>query len=91
LLDRHHDPVLGALIGLMVGSIRVLWPWPNGVGIISEEAGESISGTTLDFPTNGNWLWPTVLAVAAFVIVAAVGRLAPSIDHPLTETAGANA
>ena len=91
LLDRHHDPVLGALIGLMVGSIRVLWPWPNGVGIISEEAGESISGTTLDLPTTENWLWPTVLAVAAFVIVAAIGRLTPTIDHPLAETAEATA
>ncbi len=87
LLDHHHDPVLGALIGLMVGSIRVLWPWPNGVGIISEEAGESISGTTLDLPTSENWLWPTVLAVAAFVVVAAVGRLAPTIEQRVAETA----
>jgi len=91
LLDHHHDPVIGALIGLMIGSIRVLWPWPNGVGIISEEAGESISGTTLDLPTAENWLWPTVFAVAAFVVVAVVGRLAPSIDNPLAETAEATA
>ena len=91
LLDHHHDPVIGALIGLMIGSIRVLWPWPNGVGIISEEADESISGTTLDLPTAENWLWPTVFAMAAFVVVAVVGRLAPSIDNPLAETAEATA
>ncbi len=91
LLDRHHDLVLGALIGLMIGSLRVLWPWPNGVGIISDEAGESISGTTLDLPTSETWLWPTVLAVVAFVIVATLGRLAPSGEHPLAETAEATA
>ncbi len=30
-LRRYHDTVMAALIGLMVGSIRVLWPWPDGV------------------------------------------------------------
>ena len=30
-LERHHDNVLAALIGLMAGSMRVLWPWPEGV------------------------------------------------------------
>lgn len=30
-LERHHDNVLSALIGLMAGSTRILWPWPEGV------------------------------------------------------------
>lgn len=30
-LEHHHDNVLAALIGLMAGSTRVLWPWPDGV------------------------------------------------------------
>jgi putative membrane protein len=29
LLDRYHATVLAALIGLMAGSLRVLWPWPG--------------------------------------------------------------
>jgi putative membrane protein len=29
LLRRYHDLVLAALIGLMAGSARVLWPWPS--------------------------------------------------------------
>jgi putative membrane protein len=33
LLRRHHDTVLALLIGLMVGSGRVLWPWPAGDGV----------------------------------------------------------
>ncbi len=32
LLEHHHDNVLAALIGLMAGSMRILWPWPDGVG-----------------------------------------------------------
>jgi len=30
-LEHHHDIVLAALIGLMAGSTRILWPWPDGV------------------------------------------------------------
>lgn len=30
LLADHHDMVLAAMVGLMVGSLRVLWPWPGG-------------------------------------------------------------
>ncbi|WP_052666386.1 DUF368 domain-containing protein [Nitriliruptor alkaliphilus] len=29
LLRRYHDLVLAALLGLMAGSARVLWPWPS--------------------------------------------------------------
>jgi putative membrane protein len=69
VLDRHHNRVLAVLIGLMVGSFRVLWPWPNGVGIISDVAGESISGTGLEWPPADRLAGPTVLAVAAFALV----------------------
>ncbi len=27
LLDRHHDLTMAALVGLMAGSLRALWPW----------------------------------------------------------------
>ncbi len=30
-LKHHHDTVMAALIGLMAGSMRVLWPWPGGL------------------------------------------------------------
>lgn len=30
-LTRHHDIVMASLVGLMAGSLRVLWPWPLGV------------------------------------------------------------
>ena len=33
LLARAHDLVLALLIGLMVGSARVLWPWPSATGV----------------------------------------------------------
>ncbi len=30
-LTLHHDNVIAGLVGLMAGSLRVLWPWPDGV------------------------------------------------------------
>ena len=30
-LTRHHDIVMAVLVGMMAGSLRVLWPWPLGV------------------------------------------------------------
>mgnify|MGYP006201293943 CR=1 FL=1 len=41
----HGNKVLSWYIGLMFGSLRVLWPWPNGTG--SEE---STNGAELALP-----------------------------------------
>jgi putative membrane protein len=42
LLRRAHDLVLAVMIGLMVGSVRVLWPWPPGP--------DGVGGTELGAP-----------------------------------------
>ena len=77
LLDRHHDRLLAVLIGLMVGSFRVLWPWPNGVGIISDVEAETVSGTGLEWPASDAVFGPLALAVIAFALVVGVSWLAP--------------
>lgn len=63
LLHHHHDTIIAAMIGLMIGSIRVLWPWPNGT-----------STTTISAPS-GDIVLPIVLAVVAFVAVVVIDRL----------------
>ncbi|MEM7093471.1 MAG: DUF368 domain-containing protein [Actinomycetota bacterium] len=81
VLDRYRDTLLAGLIGLMAGSLRVLWPWPNGVGVIGEED-EAISGTGIELPADmGAAMVPTILAVVAFVLVVGVSSLAPPGDH----------
>ena len=44
-LERHYDGVVAALIGLMIGSVRVLWPWPNGVESTALGRPDSAVGT----------------------------------------------
>lgn len=64
LLEHHHDRVLASMIGLMLGSLRVLWPWPGGTAT-----------TTLAWPRD-EIMVPVALAVLGLVVVIAVDRLA---------------
>ncbi len=75
LLNKFHDNLMAIIVGIMAGSMRVLWPWPNGVGIISEEAGESVSGVGIEWPAADEWFVPTALAVGAFIFVVVLSRL----------------
>ena len=70
VLSRYRDSLLVCLIGLMVGSLRVLWPWPNGVGVVSEIEDEIIKGTALGWPEDfSDLFWPTLLAVIGFTLI----------------------
>jgi putative membrane protein len=62
LLRRAHDVVLAVLIGLMVGSVRVLWPWPPGP--------DGVGGTELAAAT------AAVVAAAAVLLLGALGARA---------------
>lgn len=64
LLTTHHDTVMAGLIGLMLGSIRVLWPWPGGV-----------ESTTLGAPDR-LVLVSVALALAAFFVVVVINEAA---------------
>lgn len=60
MLELHHDLVLAAMVGLMVGSLRVLWPWPAGTETTDLAAPE------------GQVLLTVSVGVAAAIVVTAV-------------------
>jgi putative membrane protein len=64
LLARAHDLVLAVLVGLMVGSARVLWPWPSATGV---------GDPTLGAPS-GDVIVPVIVALVAFAAVVLIGR-----------------
>ena len=76
LLDQARNTVMAVMVGLMFGSLRVLWPWPNGVGVISRHEHEVISGTGLAWPGADGWAAPTVAAIIGFAVVLLITRLA---------------
>lgn len=66
LLEHHHEVVLAALIGLMAGSLRVLWPWPAGEHGVGE--------TALGAP-DGQVLATVGLAVVGVLFVVVIAGL----------------
>jgi putative membrane protein len=75
LLEHHHDVVMSAMIGLMLGSLRVLWPWPGGTNT-----------TRLGSPS-GDVLVPVLIAIVGLAVVIAVELVATRI----APTAGSDA
>ncbi len=68
-LKRYHDVVLSALIGLMAGSLRVLWPWPLGV-----------DSTDLGAPDR-QVLASLIVAIVAFAAVVLIGGAAQRLEE----------
>jgi putative membrane protein len=90
LLEHHDQTVMAALVGLMLGSVRVLWPWPNGVGFISDDATESVRGTDMAWPAAGDLAGGLALAAAAFAATLLIVRVAEAregraADEPVAQ------
>lgn len=68
-LGNHYATVMAALVGLMVGSTRVLWPWPDGV-----------DSTTLGAPSDPVAV-PVLLALAGLAVVVGFDVIARRVQH----------
>lgn len=68
-LQHHYTAVLSAMIGLMLGSVRVLWPWPGG-----------LNSTALEFPSEQI---PATLGLTAlgFGLVVGFDLVARSLEN----------
>jgi len=42
LFDRHHGPTVAALTGLMLGSLRKVWPWKETVATTLDRHGQAV-------------------------------------------------
>lgn len=76
LLERHRDTVMAALVGLMAGSLRVLWPWPSD----GPEGESGLENVELGAPVSGEIVGATVGAIVAALAVVVVAELASRID-----------
>lgn len=70
-LKHHYDTVMAVLIGLMLGSLRVLWPWPGGV-----------ESTELAAPgTDGGVLVPVMMMVLGLIVVLGIDWVSHRFEH----------
>ncbi len=68
-LTEHYDAVMAVLIGLMLGSTRVLWPWPDGADSVALGPPDEAVAATIG------------LAVFGLVLVLVVDRIAHRVEH----------
>lgn len=69
LLHHHHTLTMVAMAGLMLGSLRALWPWQDNTGAV--------------LAPDGNWPWVLLLAVVGavgvLVLVAVDQKMSRSV------------
>lgn len=91
LFKKYHDNTVALLIGLMIGSLRKVWPWKKDEAwlthadgsFVLDSFGERIVTQQADvLPTLANsadvteFVFAVVLAVAGFVVIVLLDRLA---------------
>ncbi|MEZ4638462.1 MAG: DUF368 domain-containing protein [Caldilineaceae bacterium] len=85
LFKRYHDATVAILIGLMIGSLRKIWPWKEVLATITDRHGElipTVERNILPAFTNAagsfNMEIVTALALAAagFALVLVIERVA---------------
>jgi putative membrane protein len=68
-LNKHYDTVMAVMIGLMLGSLRVLWPWPDGANSVALGAPDEAVAVTVG------------LALFGLGLVLVVDRIAHRIER----------
>ena len=91
LLDRYYDATLAFLAGLMLGSLRKLWPWketlawlrsPDGSFVLDDHGNRIAAVEANIFPDMsaagmpGELIAAVLLVIVGFVVVVAITRLA---------------
>jgi len=78
LFKRYHDLAVAVLIGLMVGSLRKIWPWKEVVASITDRHGEIIPTIERNLmpPFTGELALALGLAVIGFAAVLILDKLA---------------
>ena len=70
LLDRWRDAMIAVLMGLMAGSLRVLWPWPAG----DADSG-GFGNAELGAPLASDLVVAVIAALVAAAVAVALHRL----------------
>jgi putative membrane protein len=79
LFKQHHDMTVAVLIGLMIGSLRKIWPWKMDVAWLQDAAGALVLDSHGErIVTQQNLIAPhlgTSAGVTEFVIAVALALL----------------
>ncbi|HUO85545.1 MAG TPA: DUF368 domain-containing protein [Thermoanaerobaculia bacterium] len=79
LFHRYHDPTVALLTGLMLGSLRKVWPWKEDLAFIIDRHGErlpTVQRNVLPESFSGEVIVAISMAVAGLILVIALERWA---------------
>ncbi|MBX3050586.1 MAG: DUF368 domain-containing protein [Caldilineaceae bacterium] len=79
LFKRYHDLAVALLTGLMVGSLRKIWPWKEVLATITDRHGAlipTVEANVLPATFGSEVLIALGLAIAGFAVVLLLDRLA---------------
>ena len=69
LFKRYHDATVAVLIGLMIGSLRKIWPWKETIREMIDRHGNPKPIEQLNILPTGNITLPLILAIIGFAVV----------------------
>jgi putative membrane protein len=79
LFKNHHDAMVAALTGLMIGSLRKVWPWKETVATMLDRHGEEVPMAQINIlpaAFDGQVVVAIILAVAGFAVVVGLEYVA---------------
>ncbi|MDA0748728.1 MAG: DUF368 domain-containing protein, partial [bacterium] len=79
IFRRYHDLAVAMLTGLMVGSLRKIWPWKETLSTFLNRHGKEVPLEQVNmFPAgfDGEVVFAIGLALLGFVLVMAMDRFA---------------
>jgi putative membrane protein len=72
LFKRFHDMTVAILMGMLVGSLRKLWPWKETIETILDRHGKEIpiaQRNVLPTVLSSEVVWAIVLAILGFALI----------------------
>jgi putative membrane protein len=72
LLKKHHDPTLAFLMGMLIGSLRKIWPWKETLKTMLDRHGQEIPIVQRNIlPAALTWEvgMAVLLAILGFVLI----------------------
>lgn len=79
LLKRYHDVTMAVLIGLMLGSLRKIWPWKETLTGLSEGNGEAaalVQANILPGSLNGEVVGALISMCMGVLVILIMNRIA---------------
>lgn len=82
--ERHHDIIVAALTGFMIGSLRKIWPWKETISTYLDSHGVEqplVEANIIPSVIDNNVIFAILLAAAAAFIMIRLDKMQATVEH----------